>query len=109
MMSSEACKRLSSKGFIRQTKECETPIQANYTENLGPSCGHIAGIRWLHLKYRLVFSLDLTPSMASSLDPISGACLLDNLFPTLQRSFLDLVKPITLPSLGIQVNSAYNM
>lgn len=59
----------------------------------------------MHLKYRLVFSLDLTPSMAS-LDPITGTCLLDNLFPALQRAFLDLVKPINLPSIGLQVSSA---
>jgi len=59
-------------------------------------------IRTFAAKYRLVFSLDVSPSMAT-IDPISGQVLFDELYLSLERLFTALVAPIPVPSTTFEV------
>jgi hypothetical protein len=54
-------------------------------------------------KYRIVFSLDVTPSMAA-IDPVTGEVLFDQVLATLERCLHALVDaPVVIPGVNVKV------
>ena len=54
-------------------------------------------------KYRLVFSIDVTPSMAA-IDPVTGEVLFDQVIATLEKCLISLSDvPVSLPGISAQV------
>jgi hypothetical protein len=58
----------------------------------------------LSYKYRLVFSLDVTPSMAG-IDPVTGEVLFDQVLATLEKCLVALSDvPVSFPGVSVQVS-----
>jgi hypothetical protein len=60
-------------------------------------------------KYRLVVSVDVTPSMAA-IDPVTGCVLFDQVLITLEKCLISLCDtPVELPGVDVQVmNKSYS-
>lgn len=74
------------------------PVEGAYPLILHPS---VSSMVTIYARHRLVFSLDVSPSVASL--TASGTVLYDRFYGVLERCFLDLVKPIVFPSLNVEV------
>jgi hypothetical protein len=73
------------------------PVAATQPLALKPG----SSVYTIYARHRLVFSLDISPSVAS-LTP-SGSVLYEHFYTVLEHCFLELIKPIVFPALNIEV------
>jgi hypothetical protein len=121
LLSASETKRLSKRGTLRTASKDTAVVVGGKAAKAGDapapavvSAGPVAATQPLVLKpsssvytiyarHRLVFSLDISPSVAS-LTP-SGSVLYEHFYTVLERCFLELIKPIVFPALNVEVRT----